>query len=205
MRRLALAVLLAGCGLALPAAASAFSTAEASQDFGLYAVPPQATDAWTQCIPFLTVGGVAHCVSESRLNGRWLLLSGTESARQIANWNSSTYGGLNLGTVTTSTRQHDAVVRAFQAGEPAQCAIVFVATVNSTWAIEATIQVAGRTPAGCERWGSNGATVMHVEHHRWVAVTAGSDLGIDGPVVSFPGQPTIPRSVLSNLLVERLG
>jgi hypothetical protein len=76
---------------------------------------------------------------------------------------------------------------------PVRCARVYISTVDSTWA-------SGQfyNGPGCSKYGSDGITILHVEHHRWVAVTAGSSFRC--PIQSYPGQPHVPNRVENDLI-----
>jgi hypothetical protein len=93
-----------------------------------------------------------------------------------------------------------AVVRALEGrAYPPKCAVVYISTVNRTWASEDWIGETGRRiPAGCQKYAANGITIAHVARHHWRAVTAGSSFMC--PVQSRPGQPRVPNRVLDDLI-----
>lgn len=77
--------------------------------------------------------------------------------------------------------------------------MVYISTVNRTWASEDWVGETGRrVPAGCQKYGANGITIAHIEHGRRHAVTAGSDCRC--PIQSYPGQPKVPRRVGNDLI-----
>ncbi len=83
---------------------------------------------------------------------------------------------------------------------PVACATVYVSTVDPTWVSFAFIGSAGGTfPKSCARFGSDGITILHLEHGDWRQVTAGSSFTC--PIKSYAGQPAVPRSIVRDLIV----
>jgi hypothetical protein len=99
-----------------------------------------------------------------------------------------------------NTKERAAVVRAVQGpAYPPRCAVVYISTANRTWASEDWIGETGRrVPSGCEKYGANGISIVHVEHRQWRVVTAGSAFRC--PIQSYPGQPAVPRQVGNDLI-----
>jgi hypothetical protein len=91
---------------------------------------------------------------------------------------------------------------------PVRCGVVYISTVNTTWASALWIgQVApiGKLPHGCLALGSNGVAIVHLEKGRWRIVTEGSSYTcpLAGSEV-YRGQPNVPNKVADDL-IPKLG
>jgi hypothetical protein len=89
---------------------------------------------------------------------------------------------------------------------PARCGVVYISTVNTTWASAQWIgQVVPtpRVPRVCLALGSNGVAIVHVEQGRWRIVAEGSSYTcpLAGSEV-YPGQPSVPNRVADDLVAH---
>jgi hypothetical protein len=87
-----------------------------------------------------------------------------------------------------------ALGRSFYGGYlPVRCSRVYISTANRTWASETFFNA-----HGCLKYGTDGITILHVEHGRWHPVTAGSAFRC--PIVSYAHQPRVPAAAAHDLL-----
>lgn len=76
-------------------------------------------------------------------------------------------------TAVTGTAKTPIVTAALGAQVPRQCAAVFASTVDRSWA-SATFDPGHGWSSRCQKYGSNGAVILHRTGGRWRVVTEGS-------------------------------